>query len=154
MPPPARVVRSRRPVKPIFLELHLPVVGEVVFPAYMTMLMVGFLVAVWLARREEDRGGRDGTRLVDMGILMLVAGVLGARLLSVLADGKLVRVADIPPRALVEPTSPDVQEKHQQWESDRHVPLNAAFSSAELAYIALQTPVIMAVHASELLPDS
>ena len=29
----------------------------------------------------------------------------------------------------------------------------AGISSAELAYVALQTPVIMAVHASELLPN-
>ena len=68
-------------------------------------------------------------------------------------DGALVKVATIPSTTLVEPTTPDVQEKHEQWESDRNVPLDANVSAAELAYVALQTPVLMAVHASELLPD-
>ena len=70
-----------------------------------------------------------------------------------LVDGIQIKVADIPSRALIEPTDPLLQEKKEQWEFDRHVPLDANVSAAELAYIALQTPVIMAVHASELLPD-
>lgn len=70
-------------------KFTLPVVGVVEFPSYMTMLMVGFTLAIWLARREEDGTGRNGDRVVDLGLLMLVFGVLGARLLSVLADGKL-----------------------------------------------------------------
>lgn len=69
-----------------------------------------------------------------------------------LTDGMPVKVADIPARTLVEPTGDQI-EKHDQWDHDRHVPWNADLSAAELAYVALQTPVIMAVHASELLPD-
>ena len=76
-------------MKPTFLEFHLPVIGEVVFPAYMTLLMVGFTLAIWLARRDEDRLGRNGDRVVDLGLIMLVCGIVGARLLSVVADGKL-----------------------------------------------------------------
>jgi phosphatidylglycerol---prolipoprotein diacylglyceryl transferase len=76
-------------LKPTFLEFHLPVVGEVVFPAYMTLLMVGFTLAIWLARRDEDRLGRNGDRVVDLGLIMLACGIIGARLLSVVADGKL-----------------------------------------------------------------
>ena len=69
-----------------------------------------------------------------------------------IANGMPVKVASIPPRALVEPTG-NLIEKHQQWEVDRFVPLDSELSAAEFAYIALQTPVIMAVHASELLPN-
>jgi phosphatidylglycerol:prolipoprotein diacylglycerol transferase len=76
-------------VKPIFYKFTLPVVGEIVFPAYMTMLLLGFVVCLWLLRREEDRAGRDGNEIVDLGILMLACGVFGARILSVLADGHL-----------------------------------------------------------------
>jgi phosphatidylglycerol:prolipoprotein diacylglycerol transferase len=54
---------------------------------YYVALLAGFTLAIWLARREEDRSGRDGVRIVDLGILMLIFGVIGARLLSVLADG-------------------------------------------------------------------
>jgi phosphatidylglycerol:prolipoprotein diacylglycerol transferase len=68
----------------------LPLVGRVEFPAYMTLLIVGFALAIWLGRREEDRSGRNGDRIVDLGLLMLIAGVLGARIMSVLFDGQLM----------------------------------------------------------------
>ncbi|MEU6381487.1 hypothetical protein [Streptomyces sp. NPDC046909] len=68
-----------------------------------------------------------------------------------MAEGKPLSVAAIPPRTLEEPLDPSLQEKRVQWEFDRHVPLDAGLSAAELAYIALQTPVIMSVHASQLL---
>ena len=66
-------------------------------------------------------------------------------------SSKPIPVTAIPPRTLLEPTEPELKEKHPQWEFDRNVPLDASLSAAELAYIALQTPVIMAVHASQLL---
>jgi phosphatidylglycerol---prolipoprotein diacylglyceryl transferase len=58
-----------------------------IFPAYETMLLLGFGVAMWLGRRAEDRAGKNGDRIVDLGLLMLVCGVAGARLLSVTAEG-------------------------------------------------------------------
>jgi phosphatidylglycerol:prolipoprotein diacylglycerol transferase len=68
-------------------QTTLPLLGKVEFPSYMVLLILGFSLAVYLARREEDANGRDGQRIVDLGIVMLVCGILGARLLSVLADG-------------------------------------------------------------------
>jgi phosphatidylglycerol:prolipoprotein diacylglycerol transferase len=53
----------------------------------MVMLLVGFATAIWIVRREEDASGRNGDRMVDLGIIMLCSGVMGARLLSVVADG-------------------------------------------------------------------
>jgi phosphatidylglycerol:prolipoprotein diacylglycerol transferase len=76
-------------MNPMLWAPTLPLVGKVEFPAYMTLLIVGFAVAMWLGRREEDRRGGNGDRIVDLGLLMLVAGVLGARLMSVLFDGQL-----------------------------------------------------------------
>jgi phosphatidylglycerol:prolipoprotein diacylglycerol transferase len=73
----------------MLLRFTLPVIGVVEFPSYMTLLLAGFSLAVWLARREEDRSGRNGDRIVDLAIWMLIFGVFGARMLSVLADGKL-----------------------------------------------------------------
>jgi phosphatidylglycerol:prolipoprotein diacylglycerol transferase len=61
--------------------------GRPELPAYMTLLIIGFALATWLARRDEDRAGKNGDRIVDLAILCAIAGVLGARLLSVLADG-------------------------------------------------------------------
>lgn len=70
-----------------------------------------------------------------------------------LADGLHIKVADIPAQTLIEPLPGSESEKIEQWESDNQVPFDSDISSAEFAYVALQTPVIMAVHASELLPD-
>ena len=72
----------------MFLKFALPIVGDVEFPAYMTMVMVAFTIAIWLARREEDGLGRNGDRIVDLGLWMLAFAMLGSRLLSVVADGK------------------------------------------------------------------
>ena len=76
-------------MRPVLFELDLPVLGHVGFPSYLTLVLAGFLVATIGARRAARRAGIDGDRLVDMAILCLVLGVLGARLLSVLTDGKL-----------------------------------------------------------------
>lgn len=52
---------------------------------------------------------------------------------------------------LVEPTDPSVSEKHVQWLEDRFVSWNTNTNSADLAYILYQVPVLVAVHASEML---
>jgi phosphatidylglycerol---prolipoprotein diacylglyceryl transferase len=70
-------------VHPILVTL--PIVGPV--EAYLTLLLVGFTLAIWMARREEDRQGGDGNHIIDLGVWMLVFGILGSRLLSVVADG-------------------------------------------------------------------
>jgi hypothetical protein len=70
-----------------------------------------------------------------------------------IADGQYLSIASIPARSLVEPpTAGPGSEKHPQWESDRYVPLDSQLSAAEFAYISLQAPVLIAVHAAELLP--
>jgi phosphatidylglycerol:prolipoprotein diacylglycerol transferase len=64
-------------------------VGPVIFPSFLTMVMVGFLIATLGARRAAEKAGLPGDRIVDLAVLVLVLGVLGARLLSVLSDGRL-----------------------------------------------------------------
>jgi phosphatidylglycerol---prolipoprotein diacylglyceryl transferase len=76
-------------VRPVLFELDLPLLGRVAFPSYLTMVLVGFLVAVIGARRAASRAGIDGERIVDMALVCLVLGLLGARLLAVFTDGKL-----------------------------------------------------------------
>lgn len=80
--------------------------------------------------------------------------VAWADIVPALADGVHIKVVDIPSLTLTNPTGdPLLQEKVEQYGYDAHVSLDSDVSSAELAYIALQTPVIMGVHASELLPN-
>jgi hypothetical protein len=77
-----------------------------------------------------------------------------ADIVPALADGVHIKVADIPSHTLTDPSGdPLLNEKVEQYGYDAEVSFDSNVSSAELAYVALQTPVIMAVHASELLPN-
>ena len=56
-------------------------------PAYFTMLVAGFTVATWLGVRWAKRSGLDHDVVIDVGLMSLIAGVVGARILHVIADG-------------------------------------------------------------------
>ncbi|MCG8555994.1 MAG: prolipoprotein diacylglyceryl transferase [Proteobacteria bacterium] len=56
-------------------------------PAYFVMLVAGFAAAVFLAVRCARRLDIDQDLLIDLALICLVAGVAGARILHVLADG-------------------------------------------------------------------
>lgn len=63
-------------------------IGVADLPAYFTLLMVGFTVAILAAHKEALRGGQiDGNTILDLGLLMLACGLIGSRVLHVLADG-------------------------------------------------------------------
>ena len=51
---------------------------------------------------------------------------------------------------LAEPAASD--ERREQWLDDRHVGWTTAIHSADLAYILYQLPVMVAVHAADMLP--
>jgi phosphatidylglycerol---prolipoprotein diacylglyceryl transferase len=76
-------------MRPTLFEVEVPILGDLSFPTYMTMMVVGFVAGVWLVRRWGERDGLPGHHLVDLGFVMLLAGLVGARLLAVLADGHL-----------------------------------------------------------------
>jgi hypothetical protein len=48
---------------------------------------------------------------------------------------------------------PGEEEKEPQRKDDVQVSWNAGVSAAELAYIMYQAPVLVAVHAAEMLPQ-
>ncbi|MHC4914810.1 MAG: prolipoprotein diacylglyceryl transferase [Planctomycetota bacterium] len=60
----------------------LPFLGRGV-PAYGTMLMVGFLLAVFLARRRCGALGLERPQVFDLGFLAVIGGIVGARLLHI-----------------------------------------------------------------------
>jgi phosphatidylglycerol:prolipoprotein diacylglycerol transferase len=74
-------------VKPILFSFHAPVFGEVTFPAYFTLLTIGFGLAMVLTVRESKRLGMDHERILDTNLWMVVMGVIGARILHLVADG-------------------------------------------------------------------
>ena len=62
--------------------------GPLDFPAYFTFLTFGYLIVVMLAWRESFKvEGVDPNKLLDLSIVVLIAGLLGARIMHVLADG-------------------------------------------------------------------
>ncbi|WAZ26457.1 hypothetical protein STRCI_008036 [Streptomyces cinnabarinus] len=68
------------------------------------------------------------------------------------ADGRCIDIAAAPATLAV--TSPGTDdEKFPQFEDDAHVQWSrAGMTSAELAYVLFQAPVLVAFHASEMLP--
>ncbi len=74
-------------MRPVLFAFHAPLFGEVVFPAYFTLLTVGFGLAMVLTVRESKRMGMDHERILDTNLWMVVWGIIGARLLHLIADG-------------------------------------------------------------------
>lgn len=60
---------------------------DVAFPAYFLLLLTGFLFATAIGALWARRIGEDPDVIVDLGLACLLAGVVGGRLLHVLADG-------------------------------------------------------------------
>jgi phosphatidylglycerol---prolipoprotein diacylglyceryl transferase len=60
---------------------------DVGFPSYFVLLLSGFLFATGLGVIWAKRIGLNPDVIVDLGLAMLLAGVAGARILHVLADG-------------------------------------------------------------------
>lgn len=66
--------------------VHIPLLDESL-PSYFTLLVLGFSVATWSGARAVRRWGLDREVVIDLGLFSLIAGVIGARILHVLADG-------------------------------------------------------------------
>lgn len=57
------------------------------FPSYFVLLLSGFLFATAIGALWARRIGEDADVIVDLGLCALLAGVAGARVLHVVADG-------------------------------------------------------------------
>ena len=68
--------------------------------------------------------------------------------------GDFIRLeAGSPTLTLVDPTgNPALQEKLEQYDEDRHLRWSRDANAAEVAYMLFQAPVLVAVHAAEMLP--
>ena len=74
-------------MRPVLFAFHAPLLGEISFPAYFTMLTLGFGLAMILTVREARRLGMDHERILDTNLWMVVWGIIGARVLHLIADG-------------------------------------------------------------------
>ncbi len=69
------------------MQGRLFTVFEIPFPSYFVLLLTGFIFATAAGAIWAKRVGQDPDVVVDLGLAMLLAGVVGARLLHVIADG-------------------------------------------------------------------
>lgn len=58
--------------------------------SYFAAILIGFIAAAYLGWRDVDRWGIARQRYVDFALWMLIMGVLGSRVMHVLADGFLM----------------------------------------------------------------
>ncbi len=56
-------------------------VGPVTLHTYGVLLAIAFLAGLWVTSRQARRGGLAAERVTDMAIWVLIAGLLGAKLL-------------------------------------------------------------------------
>ncbi len=74
-------------MRPILFWFDAPLIGRVEFPAYFTLLTIGFAFATWITAREAKRIELDHQLIIDANLWMVVWGLIGARVLHLIADG-------------------------------------------------------------------
>ncbi|MGE5347325.1 MAG: prolipoprotein diacylglyceryl transferase [Acidithiobacillales bacterium] len=62
-------------------------IGSFVIPSYGVMLAIAFLAAIWLLRRRAPSFGVSPDAASDVGIWLLLSGLLGAKLLLLVVEG-------------------------------------------------------------------
>ncbi|MDR0498621.1 MAG: prolipoprotein diacylglyceryl transferase [Holophagales bacterium] len=61
-------------------------IGSFEIGTYGVLLALGFLVALWLAKRLAKQDGIAPDAITDISLVLLIAGILGAKLLMVIVD--------------------------------------------------------------------
>jgi phosphatidylglycerol---prolipoprotein diacylglyceryl transferase len=68
------------------IDLGSWTIGPIPIRMYGLMIGMGFLVAVWLASRRAKKEGIDPERILDMGVYLLLAAIIGSRVFYVLVN--------------------------------------------------------------------
>jgi phosphatidylglycerol:prolipoprotein diacylglycerol transferase len=61
-------------------------VGPLTLHTYGVLLAIAFLVGLWVAARQARKEGLDATTVTDLAVYVLIAGLVGAKLLLLLVD--------------------------------------------------------------------
>ncbi len=65
---------------------RLLTIGSLTLHTYGVLLAVAFLAGLWVASRQAKRSGLDAGRVTDMAVWVLIAGLVGAKLLLFALD--------------------------------------------------------------------
>lgn len=71
---------------PTLFELPLPIVGPITIHTYGVLLVVSFLVSIGVARRMARREGIEPDMVVDIGVYVILAALVGAKVLLLIVD--------------------------------------------------------------------
>ncbi len=74
---------------PTLFELPLPVVGPITIHTYGVLLVASFLIAIVVARRLAAQAGIDPDKVVDMGVYIILAALVGAKVLLLVVDWEI-----------------------------------------------------------------
>ena len=61
-------------------------VGPITIYSYGVLLAVSYLLGLWLAMRRAKHWGLDPSRVLDLGIYIIIAALIGAKLLLLVVD--------------------------------------------------------------------
>jgi phosphatidylglycerol---prolipoprotein diacylglyceryl transferase len=81
-------------LKPWLLHGHLPGIGEVALSGWFTWLLVALVTGAAVAVREARRSGDDSRRILQLTVLLVLAGLAGGRLGHVLTAERAGYIAD------------------------------------------------------------
>jgi phosphatidylglycerol---prolipoprotein diacylglyceryl transferase len=61
-------------------------IGPITIYSYGVLLAASYLLGLWLAMRRAKQWGLDPTRVLDLGIYIIIAALIGAKLLLLIVD--------------------------------------------------------------------
>jgi phosphatidylglycerol:prolipoprotein diacylglycerol transferase len=61
-------------------------IGPITIYSYGVLLAASYLLGLWLAMRRAKQWGLDPTRVLDLGIYIIIAALIGAKLLRLIVD--------------------------------------------------------------------
>src|SRR5881296_2679320 len=77
---------------PKLLELRsIPIVGQLTLYTYGVLLAAAYLLGLKLAMVRANKRGLDSTRVLDLGIYIIISALIGAKLLLLVTDFRTFR---------------------------------------------------------------
>ena len=111
---------------PVLLRLDTgpDALGTITISSYFGMVAIGFCLAIFLMWRVGGKRGLPRDSLLDLGLYMIIFGVLGARLLHVIADGQFwnyVHWCTDPSAVVWDVTRIECRSLHGVWDAAQQV---------------------------------
>ena len=65
--------------------------GRFFLPTYGFLVSMGVLIGLWISVRNSERLGIDGEKAWNLGILVVLCGIVGAKVLYVINEWSVTR---------------------------------------------------------------